>query len=98
MFHPQIGEIGKGNVNITTQETVTSHGKVTVITRMTSTGIRSITTATVGHTQTCTAVVVASGTQAQPVNGCMMSTAMIETTVLIVTILTGKKNFLIYGS
>lgn len=95
MFHPQIGEIGKGNVNIATQETVTSHGKVTVITLMTSIGIRSITTATGGHTQICTAV-VASETQAQPGNGCMISTATIETTVLTVTIMTGKKDFLIY--
>lgn len=90
-FYPQIGEIGKGNVNIPTQETVTSHGKVTDITLMISIGIRSITTATGGHTQTCTAV-VASGTKPQPVNGCMISTATIEIIAITVTIMTGTKN------
>lgn len=95
MFYPQIEVIGKGSVNIPIQETAISHGQVIAITRMTSTDIRSITTATGGHTQTCTTV-VASATQAQPVSECMISTPTIETIVLTVTIMTGKKNLLTY--
>lgn len=81
------GEIGKGTANMATQVTAISPGKETVITLMSLTGTRIITTVTVVLMVT-TAALEDTVTVAPLANGPMTSMATIEIIGVIETIMT----------
>ena len=88
-FSLQIGETGRGTVNIITRVTATSRGRETDITPMTRIATR-ITTVIDAHMETRTAAQAVTATTAPLGKGRTTSTAMTGTTGVTDPIMTGE--------